>query len=216
MGRVTFDISMSVDGYVAGPGAGREEPLGVGGMGLHDWALATKSWNEAHGRSGEGEAGTVDDEVMAETIGVAGAMLMGRHMFSGTGGPWEDPPFDGWWGDDPPFHVPVFVLTHHEREPLELGDTTFTFVTDGADRALEQARAAAGERDVSIAGSANVIQQYLRAGVVDRFQVHVAPILLGGGVPLFDSLGTTLPRLELDRAVAGELATHLRYRCAKS
>jgi dihydrofolate reductase len=211
MGRLTFDISMSVDGYVAGPDATLEEPLGVGGEQLHDWVIEAKSWNDAHGQTG-GEAGTADDGVMAESIGVPGAMIMGRHMFSGAGGPWEDPPFPGWWGDDPPFGVPVFVLTHHEREPLVLGDTTFTFVTDGIDSALEQARAAAGDRDVSIAGGANVIQQYLRAGVVDEFQVHIAPILLGGGVPLFDALGTTLPELGLDRVVAGERATHLRYK----
>ncbi len=212
MGRLTFDISMSVDGYVAGPDATQEEPLGVGGESLHDWVFAARSWNAAHGHSGEGEVGTSDDEVSAETIGAAGAMIMGRHMFSGTGGPWEDPPFEGWWGEDPPFHVPVFVLTHHEREPLTLSDTTFTFVTEGIDSALEQAQAVAGERDVSIAGSANVIQQYLRAGRVDGFQIHIAPLLLGGGVKLFDSLGTEMPELELERAVAGERATHLRYR----
>jgi dihydrofolate reductase len=214
LGRLTFDISMSVDGYVAGPDATQDDPLGVGGMGLHEWAFATRSWNEAHGRSGDGEAGIADDEVAAGTAADRpGAILMGRYMFSGTGGPWEDPPFPGWWGDDPPFHVPVFVLTHHEREPLALSDTIFTFVTDGADSALAQAQAAAGDRDVTIAGGANVVQQYLRAGAVEEFQVHVAPILLGGGVKLFDSLGTTLPKLELDRVVAGERATHLRYRC---
>src|SRR4051812_25804967 len=105
MGRVSFDISMSLDGYVAGPGAGREEPLGVGGESLHDWVVATKSWREAHGRS-SGDEGSADDGVIGEAIGVAGAIIMGRHMFSGTGGPWEEPPFNGWWGDDPPFHVP--------------------------------------------------------------------------------------------------------------
>ncbi len=212
MARVTFDISLSLDGFVAGPGAGREEPLGEGGMQLHDWAIATASWRKQHGEAG-GESGTADDGVIAEAMGVPGASLMGRHMFSGTGGPWEDPPFEGWWGDDPPFHIPVFVLTHHAREPLELGDTTFTFVTEGIESALEQAQSAAGDREVTISGSANVIQQYLRAGLVDGFQLHIAPVLLGGGVPLFDSLGTTPPRLELDRAVAGERATHIRYRC---
>ncbi len=211
MGRLTFDISMSVDGYAAGPNATQEEPLGVGGEELHEWAFKAASWNEAHGREG-GESSSADNDVMAESIGVPGAIIMGRHMFSGEGGPWGDPPFQGWWGDDPPFHVPVFVLTHHEREPLTLGDTMFTFVTDGADSALAQAREAAGDRDVSIAGGANVIQQYLRAGLVDEFQVHIAPRLLGGGVALFDALGTTLPELELDRVVAGEHATHLRYR----
>jgi dihydrofolate reductase len=134
-------------------------------------------------------------------------------MFSGEGGPWGEDPFMGWWGEDPPFHHPVFVLTHHARETLELGDTSFTFVTDGIESALEQAQAAAGERDVAVAGGANVIQQYLRAGLVDGFQVHIAPVLLGGGVPLFDALGTTLPALEVERVVAGERATHIRYRC---
>lgn len=212
VGELTFDITMSLDGFVAAPGAGREEPLGVGGMRLHDWAFASEGWRETHGEAG-GEGGTADDRVIAEAIAAPGAAIMGRHMFSGTGGPWEDPPFDGWWGDDPPFHAPVYVLTHHAREPLELGDTTFTFVTDGIESALEQAQAAASDRDVTISGGANVVQQYLRAGLVDGFQVHIAPLLLGGGVPLFDALGTTLPGLQLDRVVAGERATHLRYRC---
>ena len=211
MARLSFDISMSLDGYVAGPGATMEEPLGAERERLHDWAFAAASWRATHGRDG-GEEGTADDGVMAGAT-VAGAVIMGRHMFSGSGGPWGEPPFEGWWGDDPPFHVPVFVLTHHGRDPLVLGDTTFTFVTDGIESALGQAQAAAGNGDVTIAGGANAIQQYLRAGLVDGFQVHIAPVLLGGGVPLFDSLGTTLPSLELDRVVAGERATHLRYRC---
>jgi dihydrofolate reductase len=211
MGRVTFDISMSLDGFVAGPSASHEEPLGVGGLQLHEWAFAAARWREAHGESG-GEAGA-DDDVIAEAVAASGVTIMGRHMFSGEGGPWGEDPFMGWWGEDPPFHHPVFVLTHHARETLELGDTSFTFVTDGIESALEQAQAAAGERDVAVAGGANVIQQYLRAGLVDGFQVHIAPVLLGGGVPLFDALGTTLPALEVERVVAGERATHIRYRC---
>jgi dihydrofolate reductase len=141
---------------------------------------------------------------------------MGRRMFGGGEGPWGDEPWEGWWGDDPPFHVPVFVLTNHQREPLvKRGGTTFHFVTHGIEAALEQARAAAGDRDVAIAGGADVVQQYLRAGLVDDFQVHVAPVLLGGGTRLFGDLGTELPELERTRVIDSPTVTHLRYRVVK-
>ena len=194
MAKLTLDISMSLDGFIAGPNQTLEEPLGKGGEQLHEWALATQSWREAHGRSG-GEA-DVDSEVIEESIGKAGATVMGRRMFSGGKGPWEDDPkADAWWGDDPPFHHPVFILTHHAREPVtKQGGTTFTFVTDGIESALEQARAAAGDKNVAVGGGANVAQQYLKAGLLDELQIHVAPVLLGDGVRLFENLRTRAAR----------------------
>ena len=214
MARVVFDISISLDGCVAGPNASLEEPLGEGGERLHDWVLATRSWRASHGREG-GETGP-DDEVVAEHVGRGGATIMGRRMFSGGAGPWErDPKAGGWWGDDPPFRHPVFVLTHHPREPLALGETTFTFVTDGIEPALEQARAAAGERDVAIAGGAEAGRQYLGAGLVDELQLHVTPVLLGAGVRLFDGIEPGRVGLEQERVVAGAAVTHLSYRVAR-
>jgi dihydrofolate reductase len=209
MTRLTFDISMSLDGFVAGPSQTLEEPLGQGGEQLHEWVIRLASWREQHGLSG-GETGP-DDEVMRESIGTAGAFVMGRRMFSSGQGPWaDDPKADGWWGDEPPFHVPVFVLTHHAREQVEKqGGTTYHFVTDGIESALEQARDAARDKPVEIAGGASVIQQYLRAGVVDDFQVHVVPVLLGGGVRLFDE---EQGKLELTRVVGSPAVTHLSYR----
>jgi dihydrofolate reductase len=189
MTRLTLDISMSLDGFVAGPNQTLEEPLGRLGELLHEWIIPLATFRKTHGGT-EGQTG-IDDEVVAERIGATGAVLMGRRMFSGGEGPWEeDPRADGWWGDEPPFHVPVFVLTHHAREPLAMeGGTTFTFVTEGFDSALEQARSAAGDRDVSIAGGATVAQQYLQAGLLDEIQIHLAPVVLGGGVRLFDGPG---------------------------
>src|SRR5688572_6096495 len=201
MARLTFDISMSLDGFIAGPNQTLEQPLGEGGEQLHEWAVALASFRERHGMSG-GETGA-DDDVWRELRASQGAVVMGRRMFSGGAGPWEDDPnADGWWGDDPPFRVPVFVLTHHAREPVtKRGGTTYTFVTDGIESALEQAREAAGDEDVHIAGGANVVQQYLAAGLLDEFQVHVVPVLLGSGVRLFDELGTERPTLELTRVI---------------
>ncbi len=211
MTRLILDISASLDGFVAGPNQTLEEPLGVGGELLHEWAIAAASWRERHGR--EGGEQSADSDVIAESIASQGAVIMGRRMFSGGAGPWEeDPNAHGWWGDDPPFRIPVFVLTHHAREPLALGDTTFTFVTDGAESALEQARAAAGDRDVLVSGGADVAQQYLRAGVLDELQVHVVPLLLGAGVRLFDAAAAAPTRLEIARVIASPGATHIRYR----
>jgi dihydrofolate reductase len=211
MTRVTLDLSISLDGYVAGPNPTREEPLGEGGEALHEWTVGTASWRERHGRSG-GDVGR-DDEIAKELFGTAGAVLMGRRMFSGGAGPWEDDPVaDGWWGEEPPFRMPVFVLTHHARAPVtKQGGTSYTFVTEGIEAALEHARAEAADRDVAIAGGADIAQQYLRAGVVDLMQLHVVPLLLGGGVRLLDDLpaGVTL---EVDRVVDSPRATHLRYR----
>jgi dihydrofolate reductase len=212
---VTFEITMSLDGFVAGPNQTLEEPLGRGGEQLHDWVVQTAAWRERHGQEGGEE--NADSEVMAESIARQGAVVMGRRMFSSGSGPWEDDPKrDGWWGDDPPFQVPVFVLTHHAREPVaKENGTTYTFVTDGIEAALEQAREAAGDKDVVVVGGANVIQQFLAAGVIDDFLVHVAPRLLGGGVRLFDELGTDLPAVELTKVVDSPGATHLSYRVVK-
>lgn len=216
MGKLFFDISSSLDGFVAGPNQTLEQPLGEGGEQLHEWVLPLASWRERHGMSG-GETGA-DDEVMKESIGRAGAVVMGRRMFSSGAGPWEDDPnADGWWGDEPPFHAPVFILTHHPREPAEKqGGTTFTFVTDGIEAAFEQARSGAGDKDIQVAGGASVIQQYLNAGLLDEFQVHVVPIFLGGGVRLFDDLGGQPSGLELTRVVDSPAVTHLSYRVVKS
>jgi dihydrofolate reductase len=215
MARVTFDISMSVDGFVAGPNQTLEQPLGEGGEQLHEWAVAAASWRERHGLGG-GES-NVDSEVIEDGLRDVGATVMGRRMFSGGEGPWEqDPNADAWWGDDPPFHMPVFVLTHHPREPVaKQGGTTFTFVTDGIEAALEQARAAAGGKDVVVAGGASVVQQCLGAGLIDAFQLHVAPVLLGGGVRLFDRLGDSRPTLEATRVIESPAVTHLSYRIVK-
>jgi dihydrofolate reductase len=216
MARLTLDISMSRDGFIAGPNQTLEQPLGEGGEGLHEWAFRLASWREPHGLSG-GETNVADDEVVAETLQATGAVVMGRRMFSGGEGPWaDDPNADAWWGDNPPFHVPVFVLTHHPRETvIKEGGTSFTFVTDGIEAALEQARAAAGDKDVSLAGGADVVQQYLNAALLDELQIHLAPVFLGGGVRLFDRLGPDPIELEATRVIESPTVTHLRYRVVK-
>jgi dihydrofolate reductase len=214
MSQLFADISMSLDGYVAGPNPSLDDPLGKGGEQLHEWAFALKEWREPHGREG-GET-NASSEVVTETVEREGAAIIGRRMFSGGQGPWEDDPkANGWWGDEPPFHHPIFVLTHHEREPLALEGTTFTFVTDGIESALDQAREAAGDKDVGIGGGGEALQQYLRAGLVDELRVHVAPVFLGGGTRLFDNLGDEPPELELIGAADAPGVTHLRYRLAK-
>jgi dihydrofolate reductase len=212
MPKLILDISMSLDGCVAGPNQTLEEPLGAGGERLHEWVFNTKAWREPHGMEGGEE--NQDSDVIAEHVGSIGATIMGRRMFSGGEGPWEDDPNrDAWWGDDPPFHHPVFVLTQHPRETVvKEGGTTYTFVTDGIESALEQARAAAGEKDVAVAGGARVAQQYLDAGFLDEIQIHVAPVLLGGGVRLFENEHA---EIELVRVVESPVVTHLRYRVAK-
>ena len=209
MSQTIIDISVSLDGYVAGPNQTLDDPLGVGGEQLHHWAFRTAAWREPHGREG-GDTGA-DDRILRQQLERVGTEIMGRGKFGGGPGPWnEDEPWNGWWGDDPPFGHPVFVLTHHEREPLELSDTTFTFVTDGIESALEQAKVAAGGKDVLIGGGAKACQQYLAAGLVDEVLLHVAPILLGGGERLFEDAGTG--KLEIAEVVASPEVTHLRYR----
>ena len=213
MTNIKADISISLDGYVAGPNQSEENPLGVGGEQLHDWALELKAWREPHGMEGGEE--NASTPVMKERTADIGAEIMGRGMFGPPdGGPWGGEPWQGWWGEDPPFHTPVFVLTHHEREPLTLSDTTFTFVTDGIGSALEQARDVAGGKDVLIGGGADVINQYLAAGLVDQVALHVVPILLGGGERLFAGVGPDL-QLEQLRAVEAPGVAHLKYRVVK-
>jgi dihydrofolate reductase len=208
MARVTMDISTSLDGFVAGPNATLEQPLGEGGEHLHEWLFRLAAFREQHGMTGGESDG--DTAVFEKSTG-AGAVVMGRRMFSGGEGAWEDDPMaEGWWGDTPPFRMPVFVLTHHARETLVLGDTSFVFVTEGIESAYEQARAAAGGKDVAVAGGATVVQQCLRAGLLDELQVHIAPVLLGRGVRLFD--GGEQANLELVRVVDSPTVTHVKYR----
>lgn len=201
---------MSLDGYVAGPNQSEEHPLGESGEELHEWVVKLAAWRESHGREG-GEV-NASTPLMEESLSGVGAVIMGRNMFGGGPGPWGEDPWQGWWGEEPPFHGPVFVLTHHEREPLTLGETTFTFITDGIESALEQARGAAGEDDVALAGGAAVAQQYLSAGLVDQMQLNVAPILLGGGERLFDGGAGAGLDLEPILVVGTPEVTHVRYR----
>ena len=212
MSKVKLDISMSLDGFVAGPDPTLEDPLGKGGEQLHEWIVGLASWREAHDRTG-GER-NADDDLVREGRESTGAVIMGRRMFSGGAGPWEDDPkADGWWGDEPPFHAQVFVLTHHEREPVpKEGGTTYNFVTDGIESALEQAETAAGGKDVLIAGGAEAAQQYLKAGLLNEIQLHVAPVLLGDGVRLFDGVGPDDAKLELAGVVESPAVTHINYR----
>lgn len=214
MGKVFLDITTSLDCFVAGPSPTLEEPLGEGGERLHEWLIGTATFRETHGQSG-GER-NADSEVFQELVDSKGASVMGRRMFSGGAGPWEDDPnASGWWPEDPPFRQPVFVLTHHAREPLVLGETTFTFVTEGVEAAVEQARAAAGEKDVGVVGGAAVAQEVLAAGLLDELNIHVSPILLGSGTRLFDAgAGAGVP-LEVDRVIDSPAVTHLRYRVVR-
>jgi dihydrofolate reductase len=215
VGKLRVNITMSVDGFVAGPNQSVENPLGIGGMGLHDWAFPLAAWRRTHGL--EGGAVNASTPVVEESLENVGAVLMGRNMFGGGPGPWGEDPWNGWWGDDPPFRTPVFVLTHHSREPLEMqGGTTFTFVTDGIESALEQARTAAGGKDVVVAGGANIVQQYLAAELIDELNVSVAPVLLGEGARLFDNLGDTDLQLQQVRAIDAPGVTHLKYRVLRS
>jgi dihydrofolate reductase len=210
MGTFFLDISISLDGYVAGPDITLEEPLGKGGEQLHEWLLGTKAWREPHGLEG-GEEGP-DSEIFRATTDNVGATIMGRKMFSGGSGSWQsDPNADAWWGDNPPFHNPVFILTHHEREsqPKE-GGTTFHFVTDGIEAALRQAQEAAGDKRVLLAGGAQVAQQYMKAGLLDEIHLHVVPVLLGGGERLFGDHVGELERVSTAESPSG--VTHLAYR----
>jgi dihydrofolate reductase len=208
MGSVKCQISISLDAYVAGPDQSFDDPIGKGGMRLHEWAFATDTWNELHQSPGGDR--TADSLVIEEATRGIGAYIMGRKMFGGGDGPW-DPTWKGWWGDDPPYHAPVFVLTHQSREPLPTdGGTTFTFVTDGFESALAQARAAAGDLDVSIAGGASAVRQYLSAGLLDELYLHIVPVVLGAGERLLLDVGD--PKLEPVEVIASPAVTHVRYR----
>ncbi len=215
MPKLMLDITMSLDGFVAGPNQTLEHPLGEGGERLHEWLFRLASFRTQHGLSG-GEANG-DNAVYEQNVRATGAAVMGRRMFSGGEGPWQDDPnADGWWGDDPPFHVPVFILTHHAREPVsKQGGTSFTFVTGGIEAALEQARAAAGDKDVALGGGAEVAQQYLAAGLLDEIQIHLVPLLLRDGVRLFDRLGSEPIELQSTRVIESPSVTHLRFRVVK-
>jgi dihydrofolate reductase len=210
MSKLRLKISMSLDGFVAGPNQSVDNPLGVGGDRLHQWVFVLEAWRKTHGIPG-GEVNE-SSRIIEESTANIGATIMGRNMFGGHPGPWKsDAPWDGWWGSNPPFHHPVFVMTHHAREPLVMeGNTTFTFVTGGMEDALEQARRAAGSQDVSLAGGALTARQFLNAGLVDEMEINLAPTLLGGGERLFEGV-TDLHGLELVRTVATPRVTHLKF-----
>ena len=214
MTRMKASLTMSLDGYVAGPDQGAEHPLGRGGMDLHAWALELAAWQEAHAHAGGiTNASTTVIEEMQQNVG---AVIMGRNMFGPIRGPWQDESWRGWWGEDPPFHAPVFVLTHHPRAPLEMeGGTTFHFVTDGVESAYEQAVAAADGKDISVGGGASTVQQLIAAGLLDELQISLVPILLGGGERLLDGLGGAPVGFERTRVLEAPGVTHLRYRIVK-
>lgn len=215
MSKLRFNIAISLDGYVAGPGQSEENPIGIGGMQLHEWLFPLAAFKQIHGEEEGGEV-NASSAVVEGWFENVGAVIMGRNMFGPVRGPWGEDPWRGWWGDEPPFASPVFVLTHHPREPLEMrGETTFHFVTDGIEAALERATEAAGGRDVSLGGGASVARQYLSAGLVDEMELAVVPLLLGDGERLFDGLGADL-NLEQLRAVEAPGVTHLKYRVTKA
>jgi len=210
MSRLRLKISMSLDGFVAGPEQSVANPIGIGGMRLHEWVFPLTVWRAMHGMEG-GEVNE-SSRVVEEGLANIGATIMGRNMFGGHPGPWDaKSSWNGWWGANPPFHHPVFVLTHHARKPLVLeGGNTFTFVTDGIESALAQARRAARGRDVSLAGGAKAAQQYLEAGLVDEMEISLAPVLLGRGERLFDGVND-LHGLEWVRTVSSPRVTHLKF-----
>ena len=217
MSRVrVLGFSMSLDGYGAGPNQSLHHPLGVGGHGMAGWLTGTRTFpTMVLNDPTKGSTGP-DNDFAAKSFENIGAWIMGRNMFAPSRGPWADEAWKGWWGDDPPYHTPVFVLTHHPREPLvKQGGTTFHFVTDGIESALEQARAAAGGKDVAVAGGASAVRQYLSAGVLDELQLHVVPVLLGDGERLFDDVGGAALGLECVETVAAPGVTHLTYRITR-
>jgi len=209
MTQTILDISMSLDGFVAGPDPTLEDPLGQNGMLLHEWIFGLASWRAPHGL--EGGVHDEDDALVARSLANLGASVMGRKMYSGGSGPWQDDPNPGgWWGDDPPFGSPVFVVTHHPRETVRFPNgTSFTFVTDGVESAVAQAREAANGKDVRISGGASVATQTLRAGLLDRLDLHIAPVLLGGGTRLFEGVDPT--QFELAETQASQNVTHVSY-----
>jgi dihydrofolate reductase len=212
MPTVRARIAISLDGYMAGPDQDEANPLGVGGEALHEWAFRQAYFNEMHGQGGEGERGFSDDVLRASMSNI-GAVVMGRNMFGPIRGDWPDEEWQGWWGDDPPFHCPVYVLTHHPRDPFELeGGNAFHFVTEGIEKAVAEAKEAADDQDVVVGGGAATLQQAIAAGLLEEIVVTQVPFLLGAGERLFDHLdaGAAKPSL-VDVIRDGELL-HLTYR----
>ena len=210
MSKLRLSITMSLDGYVAGPEQSEENPLGGGGMELHQWFFPLKAFKEMHG--GVGGEVNASSAVVEERRASIGATIMGRNMFGPVRGAWPDESWRGWWGEDPPYHHPVFVLTHHPREPLQMeGGTTFHFVDDGIESALVQARDAAGGRDIWLAGGGSVVNQYLAARLVDEIDISIAPVILGAGARLFEGVGRGAVALTQIRAVEAPDVTHIKY-----
>ena len=204
-------FAISIEGFGAGPGQSKDNPLGVGGFGLHEWAFATRTFRRMFGQEG-GSTG-VDENFAARSFENIGAWIMGRNMFGPVRGPWPDDTWKGWWGEEPPYHVPVYVLTHHPRDPLVMqGKTTFYFVTDGIHSAFEQARASAGGKDIRIGGGVATIQQFLRAGLIDELHLAISPVLLGSGERLFAGLDMVELGYRCAEHVSGEKATHVVLR----
>jgi dihydrofolate reductase len=196
-------FSVSLDGFGAGPNQDLQNPLGVGGMGLHDWLLSTRTFQKIHGSGDGGDTG-IDDDFAARGFDSVGAWILGRNMFGPIRGPWPDEAWKGWWGNDPPYHTPVFVLTHHARRPIEMdGGTTFHFVTGGIHEALSRARDAAGDQDVRLGGGVATIRQYLEAGLVDEMHLAISPVLLGTG----ESLLTGIDLLRLGFRVSAHVGS---------
>jgi dihydrofolate reductase len=212
MSSARCQISISLDGFVAGPNQSLENPIGEGGMRLHQWMFDTSAWHERQGL--EAVSRTADSDVVDDSVRNVGAYIMGRKMFGGGEGPWNEQ-WRGWWGEDPPYHVPVFVLTHHAREALPMqGGTTFHFVTGGIQSALDQAREVAGPRDVMIAGGASTVQQFLGAGMLDELYLHISPVVLGAGERLLENVVD--PALEPVEVIASPAVTHIRYRILRA
>ncbi|MGH8128996.1 MAG: dihydrofolate reductase family protein [Gammaproteobacteria bacterium] len=204
-------FAVSLDGFGAGPDQDLQNPLGVGGPELMEWFFHTRVWRDMY-QQGEGETG-IDNSFAEKGFENIGAWILGRNMFGPIRGPWPDESWRGWWGEEPPYHVPVFVLTHHARPPLEMaGGTVFHFVTDGIHTALEQAKAAAGSRDVRLGGGVATIRQYLQAGLIDELHLVLRPIVLGSGEALFDGLNLRALGYECTESVPGERATHVIMR----
>jgi dihydrofolate reductase len=205
-------FSISIDGYGAGPGQDLENPLGIGGPEMVDWFFHTRTFQQMHGGD-EGETG-IDDDFSARGFENIGAWILGRNMFGPVRGPWPDESWKGWWGDEPPYHTPVFVLTHHPREPLAMkGGTEFRFVTDGIESALDQAKAAAGEKDVRLGGGVSTIRQYLRAGLIDELHLVISPVLLGSGEHLLNGIDLRALGYEcVEHAAGSRAAAHVILR----
>ena len=201
-------FALSIDGYGAGPRQDLQNPIGVRGLELMEWFFQTRAWRRMHGDEG-GETG-VDDSLAEQGFAGIGAWIIGRNMFGPVRGPWPDESWKGWWGDEPPYHTPVFVLTHHPRSTLDMaGGTEFHFITEGIHAALEQARLAAGGRDVRVGGGVSTIRQYLQAGLIDELHLAMRPVLLGSGEPLLQDLDLRALGYECTKSIAGERATHL-------